>query len=1205
MYFLHDTYKNCLFFLIFLLLCPYASSANLPDSLINSTAIIRSFEANKVINTSPNYSLLFDHSGIMYLGQQDKINIYNGISWSQVHLNGEIKLALSESNTVYFIGDENMGYLYPDSSLNLEPKFLNQYLPDPFSETFRPIGIESLGMTIFFQSDTILLSYNSKQFKVLDSSFINGKIFKCGDKLLSLKPGNFISVYEENKPDTSLQIYGPEIETIFEHDSGYLFITKNHSNFTTNFYFQELKKWPDIATNELGYGLLLNTDEYLFSDSHNNLFLCDQNGREKTVFNTNFDIPASKITKIVQENSGNIWLLQDKSLTRIEFPSAIEAITALPNNAGNIRDLKTFENKIYIAGTRGLYFLNIKENILTETSLSGFCYRLIPTSQGIFAVTNNEIFLGNNVSFKSVYSGKIIDQSWNEGLKRLYLIESNKIIVLSLKENNIIDSLTIDCTLKPQKISSVNEELWVSDGLSLYQFKTIDSIYTIPHKFNLPESNGIIEIFNWNNKLHVLTNEKLYSFENDSFTFERSLSSELCNGEFLSATEDQFGNVWFLYRNSDKNSVIWFGNNEDKSFKKIILPTYISLTNPSIDYIGNNKLVISAGMQIFVIDLNFYSIKPRKFHTILQEIAADDQILFKGISYDYFRVPMRLALNNIPFSKSNLRIELSSTNYLDTKVKYQYILTGDQKIWSEWSNNSYLTFNNLREGLYELKIRSKDFLNDTSEVTTLIFRIAPPFYRTWWAYLIYIVAGGVLLFVAYKSYLLNIHNAQGRNQKRNNSAETSEQVPIIYNNVDPTTNNKKYDFFSNIDEEKNKDKTRWDKYEMVTVLFSDIQGFTKIAESMNPELLIDELDRFFFHFDSVVEKYSIEKIKTIGDAYMAAGGIPKKSITNPIEVVLAALEMQNYMKQLKKTKIDIWDLRIGIHSGPVIAGIIGHKKRSFDIWGDTVNTASRMESTGEAGKVNISSETYKLVKDYFICEYRGRLPVKYKGNIDMYFVKGLRPELSINLVGLPNRKFFLKLQLLRLSDLEEFIMSKLEAELDKNLYFHNLEYSKHIYEHNGLLAKAAELDLEETVCLRTATLLLNIGFIGGYENYENRSAEYSRIILPEYNYSEKQITIISNLILSSKWPPDPKNMLEMVMYDTKMEYIGRADYIRLYKLLFLEQNHFLKSIDVLEFKRKQLEILQTYSFYTESARRLREISLEDQVQKIKDDDWKN
>ncbi|MCK7533498.1 MAG: hypothetical protein MZV63_21930 [Marinilabiliales bacterium] len=150
-----------------------------------------------------------------------------------------------------------------------------------------------------------------------------------------------------------------------------------------------------------------------------------------------------------------------------------------------------------------------------------------------------------------------------------------------------------------------------------------------------------------------------------------------------------------------------------------------------------------------------------------------------------------------------------------------------------------------------------------------------------------------------------------------------------------------------------KGKAAKTKYNFVTVLFSDIQGFTKIAEEMNPEVLIDELDRFFFHFDSLAEKYRIEKIKTIGDAYMCAGGIPERNRTNPVEVVLAALEMQKYMQFMKNdpanTAARFWDIRIGIHTGTVIAGVVGHKKITYDIWGDTVNTASRMESSGEPG----------------------------------------------------------------------------------------------------------------------------------------------------------------------------------------------------------------------------------------------------------------
>ena len=180
------------------------------------------------------------------------------------------------------------------------------------------------------------------------------------------------------------------------------------------------------------------------------------------------------------------------------------------------------------------------------------------------------------------------------------------------------------------------------------------------------------------------------------------------------------------------------------------------------------------------------------------------------------------------------------------------------------------------------------------------------------------------------------------------------------------------------------DKPETQKFKMVTVLFADIEGFTGIVDVMNPESLIDELDRFFLKFDSVVEHYNIEKIKTIGDAYMCAGGIPVKNRTNPVEVILAALHMNAFMKDMQAHKgQEVWSLRIGIDTGPVIAGTIGSLKPAYDIWGMTVNIASRMESSSAAGKINITENTYMFVKEYFSCTYRGRMPVKNKGDINM------------------------------------------------------------------------------------------------------------------------------------------------------------------------------------------------------------------------------
>lgn len=179
-------------------------------------------------------------------------------------------------------------------------------------------------------------------------------------------------------------------------------------------------------------------------------------------------------------------------------------------------------------------------------------------------------------------------------------------------------------------------------------------------------------------------------------------------------------------------------------------------------------------------------------------------------------------------------------------------------------------------------------------------------------------------------------------------------------------------------------------FDEVTVMFTDFKGFTQISEKLTPAELVAEIHTCFKAFDEITVKYNIEKIKTIGDAYMCAGGLPAINSTNAKDVVNAALEIRLFMQQhLQERKLQnkpLFEIRIGIHTGPVVAGIVGVKKFAYDIWGDTVNIASRMESSGEAGKVNISSTTYELVKDHFKFEHRGKIQAKNKGEIDMYFV---------------------------------------------------------------------------------------------------------------------------------------------------------------------------------------------------------------------------
>ena len=394
-------------------------------------------------------------------------------------------------------------------------------------------------------------------------------------------------------------------------------------------------------------------------------------------------------------------------------------------------------------------------------------------------------------------------------------------------------------------------------------------------------------------------------------------------------------------------------------------------------------------------------------------------------------------------------------------------------------------------------------------------------------------------------------------------------------------------------------------FNMVTVLYIEFFGFSTITNNEDTNKLIDELDQIFFQLGEISKKYKIERTKAIGDAYMCAGGVPVKNSTNSIDVVLAALEMKRFIDNLqeeyKKENKSFWSYKMGIHSGKVKAQIKGKHKKTYSLLGDTVDITSRVKSIAYKGQIAISAMTFELVKEYFTCKYKGILPVKYKKDYEVYTVSKIKKAYSENREGLvPNEIFNTKYKLRQISDLQEIILDKLDAELPKYLHYHNTKHTIDVLSQVELIGIIEGVSDKDLLLLKTAALFHDIGQIHQSAGHEEIGCEYTKEWLPKYAYTDDEIEIINGIIMATQLPPKPKTLLQKIICDADLDYLGRSDFIPVSDTLFKELSEQNIITDINEWNKLQVKFLSSHSYFTQSAKALREVNKQEQIKRLKD-----
>ena len=706
--------------------------------------------------------------------------------------------------------------------------------------------------------------------------------------------------------------------------------------------------------------------------------------------NTDSDISLSNnnVWAVKEMQNGDIWVGTHGGGINVIHPDKRE-ITYYSHNPDNSTSLcDNFINTIYQDDSGDIWV----------GTVNGLC-KFIPSSKSFERFThdpeNSNSISGNIVTTLSQdVEGNIWIGTLNNGFST-YNKDTKQFTTYRSKSDEKEG-------LAQNKIWSIYEDedevLWVGThgfGLAIYALNEKEyRRYEHDPSDSTSISNDFINVTykDSEGRYWIGTLNGLNRFYPDSQTFEHYTTADgLPNNVIYGIVEDKRGHLWLstnkglcdfdpetgITRNYDAGDGLPSEEFRFNSFHKgqdgrIFFGSISGLVSFEPDSLETNENVPPVVFTNFEI---YNKPVPIKENSILERsITATEELTF-------------------PYYEQVFSFQFAGLHYAaPDQNQYAYYLAGFDENWQQIGNRRFVAFTSLDPGRYTLRVRAanKDGIwnNQGAEIK---LNIEPPPWLSWWAYTLYATFALVVV-----GWLVSYRVEKERREKEKIEEKRKELERLIDNRTKELQEEKEKSdrlLYNILPEEvakelKEKGKTTPKRFEEATILFSDFQGFTSTASSMSADRLVSEINEIFKKFDTIIEDYGLEKIKTIGDAYMAAGGIPSEEKEHALRCVAAAWEMLSFVEKRNKNASFKWEMRVGLHSGSVVAGVVGQRKFTYDLWGDTVNLASRMESIGEAGKVNISARTHELVKEYFECEYRGKLDVSGRGKMDMYFVTG-------------------------------------------------------------------------------------------------------------------------------------------------------------------------------------------------------------------------
>ncbi|WP_104813682.1 adenylate/guanylate cyclase domain-containing protein [Aureitalea marina] len=925
------------------------------------------YSKNNGLSGDSAYALAQNEQGKLFIGTENGLSIYDGQTFT--HITDEIDPLYKPIRKIIVDPD---GAIWIGSPLGLAKLIDQKFSYYPIDKKFTPD-----------ESTVIFMDSQSNIWLVVR-----------GEGVLKFDGSNFISI------NSSKGVKNNEIDNIIEDSSGNIWfgtdagISKYSGDAIINFTQEQGiidKSVRSIVQDDEGY--------LWFAGNSNGLSRFD--GFHFLNFGRQQGLPSSMFWSMEADNKGNVWLgtygnTPGNGLVKFDG----ESFTTFSKDQGLPSDTVYFiyhnpNGSLYIATSKGI-------SIFDGKSFTNFSNRNGLVNNEVYCITkdkNGDFWFGTGGGI-SRYNGHSFINYYGENGPGDVDIKS----ILEDKEGNLW-------------LGSYGKGLYRFDGDSFHQFTIQDGLPDdVITQVALSEEGHIV--IGTNNGIAMLkgfdSNPEQNDFQNNSVSLHIEVHNTLSNSEL-----SKYKPVFEIYNTStgyqikdvnrgqqgiylDKKGVLWIATGSEKSglvrmdYKELSKNkrppnntlTAVKINNENISW-RSLKLVTTAQKSnidsAYTVDASISEEITTYGKPLSSKERSELRSRYKDLAFDavspFHSIPQNLIL---PYSHNNLTIEFCAIEPADPKlVNYQFKLEGYSDSWSPPSNQTSATFGNIFEGDYTFYVRSQSPSGVWSEPLTYSFTVLPPWYRTLWAYASYmlIFLFGFRSFSKYRERKLIAEKVKLEEtvlERTNELIQEKKKSDSLLLNILPKEIAQELKETGSVIPKRHKN---------VTILMTDFKGFTELVASVPAITLVDELNDIFGRFDEIVEETGIQKIETIGDAYVAAYGLEEETAEHAINCIRAAQKMLSYLEKRNKEHELKWNMRVGIHSGPIVAGVVGKKKFNYDLFGDTINTASRMESSGEPGRINISDPTYQLVKHAIKCEYRGKIHAKGKGELDMYFVK--------------------------------------------------------------------------------------------------------------------------------------------------------------------------------------------------------------------------